>query len=185
MPDNRHAVVSLPSPKSSDSELWMADLKSGSLERMTADTTTESEPAVSPDGKKLIFASTSEDFNMVEIPLDGGPTRSLLTTSRRELFPAWPPVGEEYAYVTDHSGESEIWIRSRRSSSPPSIRRTAPPWRSLPPAIIKLPPSGSHPRKAARPFGSQAMNPKASNFHPRGRPTAIGSLMPPSLTDSR
>jgi serine/threonine protein kinase len=116
MPDNRHAVISLPSPKSFDSELWMADLKNGSLERMTADTTTETEPAVSPDGKKIIFASTAEDYNMIEIPLDGGMTRSLLNTSRSELFPAWPPVGEEYAYVTDHSGESEIWIRSRRNN---------------------------------------------------------------------
>jgi hypothetical protein len=72
----------MPSPKSFDSELWMADLKAGSLERLTADNTTESEPAVSPS----------------------------------ELFPAWPPVGEEYAYVTDHSGGSEIWIRSRRNN---------------------------------------------------------------------
>jgi Tol biopolymer transport system component len=94
----------------------MADLKDGSLERMTADTTTESQPAVSPDGRKVIFASTSEDFNMIEIPLDGGPARSLLSTSRSELFPAWSPAGEEYAYVTDHSGESEIWIRSRRNN---------------------------------------------------------------------
>jgi eukaryotic-like serine/threonine-protein kinase len=116
MPDNRHAVVAMPSPKSFDSELWMADLKAGSLERLTADNTTESEPAVSPDGTKVIFASTAEDYNMVEIPIDGGMTRSLLTTSRSELFPAWPPVGEEYAYVTDHSGGSEIWIRSRRNN---------------------------------------------------------------------
>jgi len=116
MPDNRHAVVSLPAAKGFDAELWMADLKNGSLDRITADNTTESGPAVSPDGKKLIFASTSEDYNMVEVPLDGSSIRSLLTTSRSELFPAWPAVGDEYAYVTDHSGESEIWIRSRRSN---------------------------------------------------------------------
>jgi eukaryotic-like serine/threonine-protein kinase len=116
MPDSRHAVVSLPSPKSFDSELWMADLKNGSLERMTADNTTEAEPAVSPDGTRIVYASTSEDFNMVEIAVEGGTLRSLLTTSRSELFPAWPAAGEEYAYVTDHSGESEIWIRSRRNN---------------------------------------------------------------------
>ena len=116
MPDNRHAVISLPSAKSFDSELWMADLKDSSLQRITADSTTESEPAVSPDGKRIVYASTAEDYNMVEIPVDGGPLRSLLTTSRSELFPAWPPAGEEYAYVTDHSGESEIWVRSRRNN---------------------------------------------------------------------
>jgi eukaryotic-like serine/threonine-protein kinase len=116
MPDNRHAVASLPSAKGFDSELWMADLKNATLERITADNTTESEPAVSPDGKKVIFASTAEDYNMVEISLDGGAIRSLLTTSRSELFPAWPRAGEEYAYVTDHSGESEIWVRSRRNN---------------------------------------------------------------------
>jgi serine/threonine protein kinase/Tol biopolymer transport system component len=117
MPDSRHVVLSMPTPKGFDSELWMADVRSESLERLTADNSTESQPAVSPDGKKIVFASTSDDYNMVEIPLDGGPSRSLLSTSRSELFPAWPPDGDEYAYVTDRSGESEIWMRNRRTSA--------------------------------------------------------------------
>jgi Tol biopolymer transport system component len=94
----------------------MANLKNQTLSRITADNTSEAEPAVSPDGKRIVYASTAEDYNMVEVPVDGGPVRNLLTTSRSELFPAWPPSGEEYAYVTDHSGDSEIWIRSRRSN---------------------------------------------------------------------
>jgi Tol biopolymer transport system component len=117
MPDSRHAVISLPSPKGFDSELWMSDIKKGSLVRLTADNSSEAEPAVSPDGKRIIFASTAEDYNMIEIPVDGGAPRSLLTTSRSELFPAWPSSGDEYAYVTDHSGESEIWIRNRRNNA--------------------------------------------------------------------
>jgi serine/threonine protein kinase len=116
MPDSRHAVVAMPLPRGSDSELWMADLKKDSLTRITADNTSETEPAVSPDGKKIIFASTADDYNMVEVSVDSGAVRSLLTTSRSEQFPAWPPSGEEYAYVTDHNGGSEIWIRSRRNN---------------------------------------------------------------------
>jgi Tol biopolymer transport system component/predicted Ser/Thr protein kinase len=116
MPDSRRAVFSIPSQKGFDSELWMADVRNESLTRITADSTSEAEPAVSPDGKRIIYASTAEDYNMVEIPLDGSMVRNLLTTSRSELFPAWPAAGEEYAYVTDHSGDSEIWIRSRRSN---------------------------------------------------------------------
>jgi serine/threonine protein kinase len=115
MPDSRHAVVAMPPAKSNDSELWMADIRNGSLSRLTADSTTESQPTVSPDGKRIVYASTSDDYNMVDVPLDGGPVRALLSTSRAELFPAWPPSGDEFAYVTDHDGESEIWVRSRRN----------------------------------------------------------------------
>jgi Tol biopolymer transport system component len=116
MPDNRHAVASLPSPKGFEWELWMADVKDGSLSRITADSTTEAEPAVSPDGKRIIYASMSADFNIVDVPLDGAPIRNLLSTSRSELFPAWLPGGGEYAYVTDRSGQSEIWVRSHRNN---------------------------------------------------------------------
>jgi Tol biopolymer transport system component len=35
-----------------------------------------------------------------------------LSTSRNESYPAWFPSGNQYAYVTDRTGASEIWLRS-------------------------------------------------------------------------
>jgi dipeptidyl aminopeptidase/acylaminoacyl peptidase len=40
----------------------------------------------------------------------------VLATSRNESDPAWSPAGNQYAYVTDRSGEPEVWLRSRDGS---------------------------------------------------------------------
>jgi Tol biopolymer transport system component len=117
MPDNRHAVMSLATSKLHNSQLWMADLKDGTLKRITADSGNQEAPAVSPDGKRLVFAVSESDFNVVSLPLDGGPPVNLLATSRSEHSPAYSPGGDEYAYVTDRSGEAGIWVRNLRTGT--------------------------------------------------------------------
>ena len=37
----------------------------------------------------------------------------MLATARNEFDPAWSPVGDQFAFVTDRSGSLEIWARSR------------------------------------------------------------------------
>jgi Tol biopolymer transport system component len=62
----------------------------------------------------VAFASESIDFDLVEIPLDGGPPRNLMATSRNELDPAFNRDGSQYAYVSDRGGALRIWARSSR-----------------------------------------------------------------------
>lgn len=71
-------------------------------------------PSISPDGQKVLFTSAENHYDLVEVPLDRSPLRDLLSTSRSEVFPSWAPGGNEYAFETDRSGNSEIWLRSRR-----------------------------------------------------------------------
>jgi Tol biopolymer transport system component len=49
---------------------------------------------------------------VVETSLTGGATRPLLATARNESDPVWSPGGARFAYVTDRSGQDEIWLRS-------------------------------------------------------------------------
>ena len=37
----------------------------------------------------------------------------MLATARNEFDPAWSPTGDQFAFVTDRSGTTEIWTRSR------------------------------------------------------------------------
>jgi Tol biopolymer transport system component len=53
-------------------------------------------------------------MDIVELPLDGSPPRNLLATRRTEYGPAWSPVADQFAYVTDRRGVSEIWLKSRK-----------------------------------------------------------------------
>ena len=92
--------------------LFVADTASDDYWAVTATSGSEQYPAVSPSGREIAFTDQREDYDLVEIPLDGSPARTILATSRNEADPAWSPVGNQYAYVTDRSGTQEIWLRS-------------------------------------------------------------------------
>ena len=114
MPDSRHVVVSGVLFGNSTARLYMADTESGRIWPISAGIENESSPAVSPDGRHVAFVVGSDDFDVVEIPLDGAGTRRLVATSRDERSPTWSPSGNEYAYVTDARLRNEIWMRGQR-----------------------------------------------------------------------
>lgn len=112
MPDSRRIVFSAPI-HGVETNLWIADTISEDIHPITATASNELNPVVSPDGTKIAFTLWSEDFDIVEIPLDGSPLRNVLSTSRHESSPMWSPSGNQYAYVTDRTGASEIWLKSQ------------------------------------------------------------------------
>jgi tricorn protease len=66
---------------------------------------------VAPDGSRAILGARGEIFS---VPAKNGPTRNLTQTSGvHERNAAWSPDGKWIAYVSDQSGETEIWIRSQ------------------------------------------------------------------------
>jgi tricorn protease len=64
---------------------------------------------VSPDGKRAVFGARGEVFT---VPAKDGPTRNIThTTGIREQKVAWSPDGKWIAYVSDRTGEDEIYIQ--------------------------------------------------------------------------
>ena len=62
---------------------------------------------------RIAYASEEVDFDLTLITPDGRSSRTMLATARNEFDPAWSPVGDQFAFVTDRSGSLEIWTRSR------------------------------------------------------------------------
>lgn len=113
MPDSRRIVFGGEVPgELAGSHLWIADTATNRLQALTATPGQESYPAVSPDGKQIVFTTEETDFDLIEIPLDGKQVRNLLATSRAEKMPAWAPDGDSFAFITNRSGVEEIWLRS-------------------------------------------------------------------------
>jgi serine/threonine protein kinase len=112
-PDGRHVVVSLWDPAMTGMHLWIADVDSGVSTPLTATPGSENRPAVAPGGRQVAFTSEAIDFDLVEIPLNGAPLRTLFATSRNEFDPTFARDGSQYAYVSDKTGGLQIWIRSR------------------------------------------------------------------------
>ena len=115
LPDSRHVVLSFAPGLSVDAALWLADTKREKLRKLTAGTMGHTEPSLSPDGKRMVFTSVEDDYNLVELPLDGTAPRMLLANSRNETAPSWSPEGDQLIYSTDRSGSSEIWIHNLRA----------------------------------------------------------------------
>jgi serine/threonine protein kinase/Tol biopolymer transport system component len=113
MPDSRRLVLSGNPAPAVGEQLWLADITDETLRRIMASPEGgQATPSVSPDGRRIAFARVVRDRDIVELPLDGSPPRTLLATSLPEMAPAWSPSGDQFAYVTRRNGVEELWVRS-------------------------------------------------------------------------
>ncbi len=63
---------------------------------------------VAPDGKRALFSARGDIFT---VPAKQGPTRNLTRSPGvHDRNPKWSPDGKWIAYVSDASGEDEIWL---------------------------------------------------------------------------
>ena len=88
---------------------------------------------LSPKGERALFVARGDIFT---VPIEKGPTRNLTRTSNaHEKWARWSPDGKRIAYVSDASGEDEIWVRNQDGSGEPErlttggrVMRYAPEW---------------------------------------------------------
>jgi tricorn protease len=89
--------------------------------------------SLSPKGERALFAARGDIFTA---PVEKGGVRNLTHSSdANDRFPAWSPDGKWIAYVSDKSGEDEVWIAAQDGSTPPEQvssggtgQRYAPVW---------------------------------------------------------
>lgn len=76
--------------------LWLADVATGTLRRMTATASSDSGAVWSPDGKRLAFTSRrgeDEAASLYVIPVDGGEPEKVLELPYSVAGPRWLPDG--------------------------------------------------------------------------------------------
>jgi serine/threonine protein kinase len=115
MPDSRHIVLGLTSLGTSESHLWMADVRRDEAWLLTRGTGSESYPSSSPDGAHVAFSEGESDYDVIEV-FDKG-TRRLFGAARNESDPMWSADHRLLAYVTDRAGQDEIWVGGADGSS--------------------------------------------------------------------
>jgi tricorn protease len=73
--------------------------------------------AISPDGNRAVFDGRGDLFS---VPAKSGVTLNLTQTQGiREKYPSWSPDGKSIAYISDESGDYEIYIRDPQGKKDP------------------------------------------------------------------
>ncbi len=88
---------------------------------------------IAPGGERVVFGARGE---ILTVPAKNGEPRNLsLTPDAREHSASWSPDGQWIAYLSDASGEYEIYVRAQDGQSEPrrlttdgDIWRFAPVW---------------------------------------------------------
>jgi tricorn protease len=73
--------------------------------------------SLSPKGERVLFSARGDIFSA---PAEKGPTRNLTRTSgAHDKWPRWSPDGSKVAFVSDKTGEEELWVVAQDGSAPP------------------------------------------------------------------
>jgi tricorn protease len=71
---------------------------------------------LSPKGERAVFAARGDIFS---VPIEKGPVRNLTGSSgAHDKWPAWSPDGSKIAFISDKTGEEEIWVVPQDGSGP-------------------------------------------------------------------
>ncbi len=89
--------------------------------------------SLSPKGERALFAARGDVYTA---PIERGGVVNLTNTSgAHDKFPTWSPDGRTIAFVSDRSGEEEIWLAAHDAATPPQqlttgsrAQKYAPDW---------------------------------------------------------
>lgn len=98
------------------SDLYIVDVESGQLQRLTNDFYSDHDPTWSPDGRVIAFSSDRSYFgkdgfmNLFLYDLENGAIRYITKGAHNDHAPSWSPDGQSLAFASDRDGAFNIWM---------------------------------------------------------------------------
>jgi Tol biopolymer transport system component/predicted Ser/Thr protein kinase len=96
---------------------------SGPLQQVTTGAGQDVEVAVSPNGKRLAYATLRQNADIWRLPvfpqtgLPNGSPDAVISTTREDSRGTWSPDSEMVAFNSDRAGDMNIWLYSLADSS--------------------------------------------------------------------
>jgi len=103
--------------------------------RLTNNPWDDVDPAVSPDGTRLAYASRRNGFwDIYTFDFRSGKATRITDTLAYDGHPSWSPDGLWLAYESYSSGNLEIFIQSIQTPGEPAVQLTDEPWPDFEPS---------------------------------------------------
>jgi Tol biopolymer transport system component len=127
-PDSRQIAAAYSANESNPRHVWAFDTAGGEGKPITGGLVNESSPAVSPDGRQILFLESASEFRIVAASLKDASLRTWIRSQRTVAMPLWAANGERFVYDTSSHGEAEIWLHESDGDERPLLAQsTFPP----------------------------------------------------------
>ncbi len=126
-PNGRRIAMTI--TESGRSDIWVYDLPSGPLSRVTTQGSLNDRPEWAPDGKSVIFRSNRGALNSIWTqPLDGaGEARLLFAMPKSKVDEGvLSPDGKYLAFQRDTTGVGDVWYKSFQGDTAPKPIEAGP-----------------------------------------------------------
>jgi WD40 repeat protein len=121
-PDGKYVAFRVDPGKGGISDIYVAHADGSHARRITHSGRRDTQPAWSPDGKRIAFisipAATSGDYVLQTVRPDGSGLATILAGSAAKQLPAWSPDGKFIAFQTRNGFYRQIAIVPSPGGSP-------------------------------------------------------------------
>ncbi len=108
-------------------ELYKLNIESNKVERLTKNKVLELQPAVSPNGRNIVYTSNfNDDYEIWSLSLDNLKSRRLTNQNGMDIHPCWSPDGNEIVFVSNRSGSSQLWKMNAQGDNLTQLTYEAP-----------------------------------------------------------
>lgn len=93
-----------------NSELYIMNISTRKLRRLTNNSRIDVSPTWSPDGKRIAFVSDRAGNTHIYVVQSDGTNIKRLTFKGKNESPAWSPKGDKIAFARSVNGNLDIWV---------------------------------------------------------------------------
>ena len=102
-------------------DLYILDLATNNLQKLTNDFYDDRDPSWSPNGQVIAFSSDRAEwgknsaYNLFSYHLETGTIDYITYGKHHDYTPAWSPDGQSLAFTSDRDGAFNIWLLQNRT----------------------------------------------------------------------